>query len=157
MKFTLKQDETLEENEFVVTHNGDSKTIAALYDFLLNQRVSSHHLELFLDEEIIYYDPDDLIFFETSDNVIYAHSHTEAFVTRYKLYELEKLLPNNFIRISKSTICNIDHIYSINRNITSSGLVKFKNTNKQVYVSRMYYQNLKIQLERRLLHELQKK
>ncbi len=156
MKFTLKQDKSLEENEFVINHNGDSKSIATLYEFLLNQSKSSQRLKLFLDEEIVYFDPDDLIFFETSDNILYAHSYSNAYTTQYKLYELEKLLPNHFLRISKSTICNINHIYSISRNITASGLIKFKNTNKQVYVSRMYYPNLKIQLERRLLNELQK-
>ena len=33
----------------------------------------------------------------------------------------------------KSTILNINHIYSITRNITSSSLVEFKNTHKKVY------------------------
>ena len=46
----------------------------------------------------------------------------------------------------KSTILNINHIYSITRNITSSSLVEFKNTHKKVYVSRSYYKVLKLKL-----------
>lgn len=50
------------------------------------------------------------------------------------------------MRVSKSTILNINHIYSITRNLTSSSIVEFQNTHKQVYVSRHYYKPLKFKL-----------
>lgn len=78
--------------------------------------------------------------------MIYAHTLNEVYQVKYKLYELEEILPQNFIRISKSTILNINHIYSITRNITSASLVEFKNTHKKVYVSRGYYKVLKLKL-----------
>lgn len=153
MKFTLKQDLSLDENEIIIKHNGDAKTITALYDFLLNQSKTSASLELYKDDQQFYLDINDLIFFETSSGIIYAHTISQALETKYKLYELEDLLPDNFVRISKSTICNVKYIHSINRNLTASGLVRFRNTSKEVYVSRMYYPNLKLQLEKRLFNE----
>ncbi|MEG0578156.1 MAG: LytTR family DNA-binding domain-containing protein, partial [Bacilli bacterium] len=72
-----------------------------------------------------------------------AHTIDNAYQVKYKLYELEEILTNNFMRVSKSTIVNIDYIYSIERNITSSSIVEFQNTHKKVYVSRYYYWTVK--------------
>lgn len=52
----------------------------------------------------------------------------------------------NFLRISKSTILNTNHIYSITRNITSSSIVEFQHTHKKVFVSRHYYKILQLKL-----------
>ena len=62
--------------------------------------------------------------------------------TQYRLYELEEILPRYFMRVSKSTIVNLNQIYSITRNITASSLVEFYGTIKKVYVSRNYYKAL---------------
>lgn len=74
--------------------------------------------------------------------MINAHTAEKLYVTDYKLYELEESLPGNFMRISKSAIVNLDHIYSITRNLTASSLVEFYGTLKKVYVSRNYYKAL---------------
>lgn len=59
---------------------------------------------------------------------------TEVYYVRYKLYELEKVLPGHFVRVSKSTIVNSDKIYSILRNITFSSKVAFRNTHNNMHV-----------------------
>ena len=98
------------------------------------------------DNTELYIWIDDVLFFETEENLIYAHTLNEVYQVKYRLYELEEILPRSFVRVSKSTILNINHIYSITRNITSSSLVEFKNTHKKVYVSRSYYKVLKLKL-----------
>ena len=75
-----------------------------------------------------------------------------SYQTKYKLYELEDILPGFFMRVSKSTILNTNHIYSINRNLTASSVVAFSDTHKQVYVSRYYYKPLISKLEEKRLH-----
>lgn len=77
----------------------------------------------------------------------------EIYQTRYKLYELEELLPGQFMRVSKSAILNTSHVYSITKNLSSSSVVQFRNTHKQVYVSRMYYKPLKCKLEEKRIKE----
>lgn len=57
------------------------------------------------------------------------------------------------MRVSKSTILNTFHIFSINRNLTASSVVAFENTHKKVYVSRYYYKPLISKLEERRLHQ----
>lgn len=69
-----------------------------------------------------------------------------------KLFELEEILPRKFVRVSKSAIVNVKHIYSVERNITSASLICFAGTHKQLYASRSYYKLLKLRLgERRFL------
>jgi DNA-binding LytR/AlgR family response regulator len=68
------------------------------------------------------------------------------------LYELEELLPGFFMRISKSAILNTNQVYAINRNLAASSVIEFRNTHKQVYVSRNYYKPLKNKLEEKRIH-----
>ena len=90
-----------------------------------------------------------MIFFETSGNQIHAHTLDDVYYVKYRLYELEDLLPGNFMRVSKSTILNTDRIYSITKNLATANTVSFVNTYKQVFVSRYYYRALKEKLENR--------
>src|SRR5699024_681198 len=86
----------------------------------------------------------DILFFETDAKTVYAHTAKDIYETKYRLYELETLLPAYFMRVSKSTILNCREIYSITKSISASSLVEFKNCHKQVYVSRNYYKTLKM-------------
>ena len=76
-----------------------------------------------------------------------AHTRDDVYETRRKLYELEELLGGRFQRISKSAIVNVDKVYSIKRNVTSSSAIEFQRTHKQIYVSRAYYKVLREKLE----------
>ena len=99
-----------------------------------------------------YYLPlEKILFFETVDGGISAHTADDIYETKYKLYELEERLPGYFMRISKSTIVNINQIYAITRNLTASSVVEFAGNHKQVYVSRLYYKALKERLEEKRL------
>jgi DNA-binding LytR/AlgR family response regulator len=104
---------------------------------------------LYQKDNEYYISLNEILFFETYDNGIRAHTINDIYHVKYKLYELETILPKNFVRISKSTIVNVYHIYSINKNITSSSLIEFNKTHKTVYVSRFYYKVLKQKMKER--------
>ena len=93
-----------------------------------------------------YISLENILFFETEESGISAHTVKDVYSVKYKLYELEDILPMNFLRISKSTILNTNHIYSITRNITSASIVEFQHTHKKVFVSRHYYKILQLKL-----------
>ena len=90
----------------------------------------------------------DILFFETDGGQIRAHTAGDEFETKYKLYELEEMLPSCFLRISKSTILNTHKLYSITKNITGASKIEFQGTYKTVYCSRNYYKALKDILSR---------
>ncbi|MBO7600422.1 MAG: LytTR family transcriptional regulator [Lachnospiraceae bacterium] len=87
-----------------------------------------------------------MLFFETSGEQVWAHTADEEFLVKYKLYELENMLPDMFMRVSKSTILNTAKIYSILRNLTAASKIEFYKSKKTVFVSRFYYKELKNKL-----------
>ncbi|MBQ5426779.1 MAG: LytTR family transcriptional regulator DNA-binding domain-containing protein, partial [Pseudobutyrivibrio sp.] len=79
------------------------------------------------------------------------HTAKSIYRIRQKLYELEEILPRDFIRVSKSTIVNTDLISSIKKNITGASEISFRNCTKQAYASRNYIKALiEIMDEKRL-------
>ncbi len=149
MKFSINHNINLSDDEIIINHNADQKIIDMLYEVLSNYRKETASLSLYKEDKQYFLAASDILFFETDDAVVYAHTKTSAYISTLRLYELEEILPNSFLRISKSTICNIKQVYSISRYLSSNGLIKFKDSHKEVYVSRKYYPDLKRQLESR--------
>ena len=152
MKIRIEIDENLEEDEVTIKCKEINQTIKRV-----QLSISSANLIpklIFYKNDTEYYlNINDILFFETSENSVEAHTEKEVYKIKYRLYELEEMLPNNFVRVSKSTILNVNQIYSINRNLTSSSLVQFYKSYKQVYVSRNYNKILKQRLEERRNYE----
>lgn len=151
MKIRIEIDKDQDE-EIIIKCNSITERINNIQRFIEYESIDKK-IKLFKDNIEYYIDLKSILFFETTDLFVSAHTKDNVFQTKYKLYELENVLPNFFIRVSKSTILNINHIYSIDRNITSSSTVIFNNTHKKVYVSRMYYKLLKQKMEGRIINE----
>ncbi len=95
-----------------------------------------------------YYVPkSEILFFETVDKKVCAHTADRMYRTEYKLFELEDLLPSYFVRISKSVIANTRLISSLSRELTGNGELTFKGCEKVTYFSRGYYKLLKDKIE----------
>ena len=90
-----------------------------------------------------------VLFFETDGREVHAHTAAEVYRTPRRLYELEKILPACFMRVSKSTILNLRQIYALDRTLSAACTVSSSNTHKQVFVSRRYYPALRHRLEER--------
>ena len=146
MKIRIELDSEIKENEVVIRCNELKEEIIKIQKIISELIDEKKEMVFYKDNTEYYVSIDEILFFETEENSIYAHVLNNVYQVKYKLYELEEILPRNFVRISKSTIVNIDHIYSITRNITSSSLVEFKGTHKKVYASRFYYKVLKLKL-----------
>jgi DNA-binding LytR/AlgR family response regulator len=104
-------------------------------------------------EEQYYLTLSEILFFETDEDKVFAHTEKDSYETKQRLYELDSILPKYFVRISRSTIANTLHIFSIQRGIARAGLVSFRGSYKEVYVSRMYNNILKEKMEERNLYE----
>ncbi len=141
MKIRIEMVEPDEEEIVIRTSELDDrvKRIQKAVSDITSQNIT---IVLYKGETQYFIDVNKLLFFETEDGCISAHTASDIFETRYKLYELEELLPGSFMRLSKSTILNTRHVYSITRNLTASSRVEFAGSHKQVYVSRNYYKLL---------------
>lgn len=149
----IEIDETLDEEEVIIRCKELNSKIADLQNLIAGATGFERKLSFEKDGKEYFIPVDNVLFFETEDKKVYVHTKEEVYCSKYKLYELEKLLPYTFIRVSKSTILNTKHIFSISWNITSSSVVEFSNSHKKVYVSRTYYKVLKERLSDNVLSE----
>ncbi len=151
MKIRIEIDENLIEDEVVIHCTGIKDEVVKVQKAVSEVMNASQKFVFYKGDTEYYLSPDEILFFETDETVVCAHTKKEVYQTKYKLYELEDLLPGFFMRVSKSAILNTRHIYSINRNLTASSVVAFAGTHKQVYVSRYYYKSLIGKLEEKRL------
>ena len=103
---------------------------------------SRSELRLSLGGTEYYVEKSEILFFETSDSKVYAHTCNGMYAAPYKLFELESLLPSCFVRISKSSIANVYRIRSLRRELTGNGEIAFKGCDKKADFSRGYYKLL---------------
>ena len=89
----------------------------------------------------------DILFFESEGDKIYARTADKSYLTDYKLFELENVMPVYFVRISKSTIANVKAISSMRREVTGNGELTFKNCERRAYFSRGYYKRLRDKID----------
>lgn len=87
----------------------------------------------------------DVVCFTADDNKVFVNVGKEVLEVEEKLYELEESLPENFIKINKSCIANIDKIKSFDATITGTLTVNFKNGCRD-YVSRRRMKQVKERL-----------
>jgi len=147
MKIRIELDDNLIEEEVVIRCNSLTKEVQDI-QLAVADLAAKKQTFVFYKGDTEYYLPlESVLFFETEEKGICAHTLEDVFRVKYRLYELEEILPGHFMRVSKSTILNTNKVFSINRSLTASNIVEFQGTHKQVYVSRYYYKPLKTKLE----------
>lgn len=147
MKIRIEVLENLIEDEVVIKCSRLSKDVNKIQRAIADITSKSQRFIFYKGDTEYYLSLEEVLFFETEENSICVHTVDNLYQTKYRLYELEELLPGYFMRVSKSAILNINQIYSISRNLSAASIVQFQNTHKQVYVSRYYYKPLKERLE----------
>lgn len=153
MKIKIEIDESLSEDEVLIRCRGLTEQVTEIQKAVSEVVNTSQRFVFYRGNTEYYLALDEILFFETDGDGINAHTRDNIYQTKYKLYELEDLLPGCFMRISKSSIVNTNHIYSISRNLTASSVVAFAGTHKQVYVSRYYYKPLVNKLEEKRMEK----
>ena len=107
----------------------------------------SEELLLYIGGTEYFVPRSEILFFESDGDKIYAHTVKNRYVTTYKLFELEDVMPSYFVRISKSTIANIKLISSLRREVSGNGEMTFKSSEKKAYFSRSYYKRLREKID----------
>lgn len=92
----------------------------------------------------------DIIMFYSEEKNNFCKTKDGIYKIKEKMYYLEEMLPKNkFIRISNSTIANIDHIKCFNTSIIGKILVKFKDGSEETVSRRRASDIMKFLKERR--------
>ncbi|WP_420544021.1 LytTR family DNA-binding domain-containing protein [Streptococcus equinus] len=151
MKITIDVDDSLEQDYITIHCKELTDDILELQKSLIGKSSSDLRISAFQDDVEHFLELRAIIFMESDGNYILIHTEKDIYRTRRKLYELEELLPRDFIRVSRSTIVNTIRISGIKKNITGASEISFGNSNKKAYASRNYIKLLiEIMDEKRL-------
>ncbi len=139
----IRIEETDGEEEIIIksrTIENGARIAKSLNEIICKEQ---NEMTLYIGVSEHYVKKEDILFFETRDNKVCAHTNERMYRTDYKLFELEDIMPSYFVRISKSVIVNIKLIESVSRELTGNGSVTFKKSSKCTYFSRSYYKQFK--------------
>ena len=110
----------------------------------IEKLVSDESFELigYKDREAVRLDTTDVICFIAEENKVFAMTESEKFSLRFRLYQIEENLSDNFIRINQSCIANINMIDRFDASFSGTLIVKFRNGYTD-FVSRRQVKNVK--------------
>lgn len=148
VKIRLDISSEYREKEVIIRANKKDEEVAEILRNLQEIDTKLHNINGYLDNTVYSLSTEDILFFETNDRNVYAHTKDNAFLIHYRLYELEENLPDNFLRVSKSSILNVDEVKSLTQSVMGN-LIQFRDSYKQIYVSRRFLKKLKLKLNQR--------
>ena len=113
----------------------------------IEELVKSHSVDLigYTENEKVKLNLNDIYCFFTEDNKIYALTENEKYRLKSRLYQLEEILNDNFVKINQSCIANIKKIDRFKATVGGSLMVIFKNGHTD-FVSRRNLKNVKERL-----------
>ncbi len=92
---------------------------------------------------MFFIEPEDVFYFESVEQKVFAYCKSEVYQVKSKLYELLDELPGwKFVRVSKSVILNLNKIKSLTPAFSGRYEALLKNGEK-VIISRQYVGSLK--------------
>lgn len=135
------------EEEIVIRCQNIDERTEMIRDVIESIARTKRELLLYIGNTEYYIAKDDILFFESSEGRVLAHTKDSVLRTTHRLFELEDIMPSYFVRISKSAIANVKLISSLTRELTGNGKITFKGSDKQSYFSRAYYKVLKDKID----------
>lgn len=142
MKIRIETDDKVDEPEIVIRARSIDSDIVKIQAAILDALTGDCKLTLSRNGRDYFLPPEKILFFESTGGKTFAHTAQNVYTAKQKLYELEEILPNNFIRAGKSVILGTKSILAITRNIAGPSTVQFRGTHKQICVSRAYLKQL---------------
>lgn len=142
MKLRLEIDPDRPEEVVIYSHSVDER-VRRLQEAFGRELATAGELALKNGDEELYIPHSEILFFETADNRVWAHTAADCYSSALRLTELEELLPRTFARASKGCIINTAAVRSLKRSPAGVAAAGFSGSAKVVYVSRMYYKNVR--------------
>ena len=95
------------------------------------------------DHETVFVELSEVLYFESVDNRTFLYTADEVMEVKHRLYELEEILPpEDFFRISKAQIVNINRVKTLAPGFNRTLFATMTN-GEQVYISRKYAVDLR--------------
>ena len=145
MKITITTPLPGEEDEIIIKmaelDDEVLKTVKRLKD-----GISNENLPVYTQDSIQMIPTRNILYFDATDNRVFAYTKDNCYETRKKLFEIEESLSNSsFLRISKNAIVNIKSIDHLSPEFNGRFIASLKN-GEDIIVSRGYVPELKRKL-----------
>lgn len=143
MKITILDKDSDEEDEVIVKCSHLSSDIIRLLNSFKAEKTKLVFSKL---SEIVVISPEEIYYFESVDNNVFAYTKDSVYESKSKLYQLEEtLLSKDFIRVNKAVVLNINKITKLVPAFGGRFEAILKNGYK-IIISRMYVPLLKERL-----------
>ena len=147
MKIRLEIDPNLTDEEVIIRAPYTTENVRHI-QYLLEQTVArKRELMVRQEDSEVFLAYGEILFFEVSDDRVWAHTKDGVYQCGSRLSELEAVLPDNFVRSSRSGIINTSKVRMLRRSPTGVGEAAFQGSEKKTYISRMYYNNVRETIE----------
>lgn len=138
MKFRLVIDESRDE-EVVVYAKKESSFTNELETFVKN---NAAELLGYSGGNIVCLSPSDIYAFAVEDGKVFAHTASEKHLVQNRLYRIEEIVGEGFVKINQSCLVNVALIERFEPTFGGSLMVVMKNGYRD-YVSRRQMKNVK--------------
>lgn len=138
MKYKLIIDENVEES-IVITAKEKHELVNKIEKII---NMTEYNLIAYSEEEIIPIDIKCVYAFFTKDSKVYVSLKDKEYVIKERLYQIEGLLDDSFVKINQGCIVKISTILKFDSSLTGSLKVILKN-GFQDYISRRELKNVK--------------
>jgi len=153
MQIRIEKNEEGRPEEVVVYCRKVTPEVETIIQALKQMNRSQAMPSFYKGDDQYYLSLREILFFETDSDRVYAHTPDDSFEVHLRLFELEATLPGYFVRVSKSAIVSILHVYSIQKGLTRVNLISFRQSHKEVYGSRLYSNELFRKMNERYYYE----
>ena len=111
MKVTILEKKPEEENEIIIKCDYLDDNLTKLINQFKNNKAK---MNFYKDSKIVFVEPDEVLYFESVDDTVFAYTKDCVYETKSKLYQLENDLPSDaFFRANKAVIVNLNKIDSL--------------------------------------------
>ncbi len=146
MRLIMCERQDLEKPEVTITYREMTESVKRVSDFV---RYVDQTILCRKENEEYTIPVSDIYYVESVDKKTFIYCEKEVFQSNYKLYELENMLPRvNFVRVSKSTILNIEKLKGV-KTLVNSKLEAMLSNGESVCVTRKYLKDIRVALLRR--------
>lgn len=143
MQIKLIIDEKIEETEIQIHAKTFTDEIEQIMKFLKSSKTEV--IDGYLHQEIYMLKISDIFFVYSEGAKVYFQTDEDEYESKLKLYEVEEILENDFVRVNKSTLVNISKISFMK--MEKIGMMQLVMENgTTAHVSRKYLKNLKKRL-----------
>lgn len=130
----------------------ETEDIRRLAEYIETEQYHVIKVPCYENDTLCYVDSGNIYYVESMNETLYLHTNEQIYESKKRLYEMERMLPVEFVRVSKSTILNMSQVRRYKPLPNGLMLAEFENKDA-AYISRKYLRELRSRIKEGEFHE----